>query len=214
MSVELLIVGTGGQARETAQLARQIDPSKERWSRISYVCEAAEHRWQALPYGAIRYTDAELQHLPEAVDVAIGIGHPSVRRRIAQQLAACAQLRFPNLIHPSVEIDTSVVALGRGNLICKGVVVTCDIVIGDFNLLNWNVTVGHDARIGSCCVLNPACNVSGHVEIGDTCLIGTGAQLLQQVSVPACTVIGAGAVVRRSIESAGTYVGVPARRVK
>jgi sugar O-acyltransferase (sialic acid O-acetyltransferase NeuD family) len=213
VAVELLVIGTGGQAKETAQLARQIDPGHERWDRISYVSGAAEQRGQRLPYGEVRYTDAEVLALQRAVDVAIGIGDPASRCRIARMLGSHSQLHFPNLIHPRVEIDDSVVSLGRGNLVCKGVVMTCDIAVGDFNLINWNVTIGHDCRIGSCCVVNPAANVSGHVEIGDRCLIGTGAQILQKVSLPALTVIGAGAVLRSSPPYAGTYVGVPARRV-
>ena len=214
MPVELLIVGTGGQARETAQLARQIDPFQERWNRISYVCEDAAHRGQDLPYGTVRYTDSELGHLSEVVDVAIGIGHPSIRRRIAQELVAYAPLQFPNLIHPSVEVDVAVVTLGRGNLICKGVVVTCDIVIGDFNLLNWNVTVGHDARIGSCCVISPGCNISGRVTIGNECLLGTGTQILENLEIVGRTTVGAGALVRSSIHEPGTWVGVPAKRIR
>jgi sugar O-acyltransferase (sialic acid O-acetyltransferase NeuD family) len=214
MPVELLIIGTSGQARETAQLARQIDPARGRWSRISYVCETPEQRGQELPYGDVRYTDSELQHLREEVDVAIGIGRPALRSRIARQLGTYAQLRFPNLVHPSVEIDASVVAMGQGNMICKGVVMTCDVVVGDFNLINWNVTIGHDTRIGSCCVVNPGCNVSGHVTVGDGCLIGTGTQILETVEIVSNTVVGAGSLIRCSIHEAGTWVGVPARRIK
>ena len=152
MPVELLIIGSAGLAKETAQLARQIDSLGERWHRISYVAETTAELGKTMPYGQVRYTDAQLASIDCPADVAIGIGFPRPRRRVAQWLAANTCFRFPNLVHPSVEIDLAHVALGHGNIVCKGVIITCDIVIGDFNVLNWNVTVGHDTKIDSFCV--------------------------------------------------------------
>ena len=214
MAVELLIIGSAGLAKETAQLARQIDPFNDRWNRISYVAEDAGDLGRVMPYGEVRYTDAQLADIDRPVDVAIGIGYPQPRRRIAQWLAANPCFRFPNLVHPSVEIDSKYVALGRGNMVCKGVVLTCEIMIGDFNLLNWNVTVGHDTRIDSFCVVNPGANVSGNVHIEEGCFLGTGCQVLEGLTIEAAAVVGAGAVVTNSLEAPGTYVGVPARKVK
>ncbi len=213
MPVELLIIGTGGQARETAQLARRIDPDGARWERISFVSQYALAR-SDMPFGEIRYTDADLADWSREVDVAIGIGSPLLRQKIAHALQPRRVFRFPNLVHPRVEIDPAVVSLGNGNLIAQGVVMTCDITVGDFNLINWNVTIGHDCVLGSCCVISPAVNVSGNVCIGDACMVGAGAQLLPHVRLPAHSIVGAGAVVLEPIDASGTFVGVPARRVR
>lgn len=212
MAVELLIIGTSGMARETAQLARQIDPHATRWSAISLVAENASELGQRFAYGEVRLTDAQLDERQAPADIAIGIGHPQVRRRVGRRLAARSQFSFPNLVHPSVGIDVSCVSLGRGNIVTKGVVMTCDIRIGDFNLFNWNTTVGHDVSIGSYNVVNPGCNLSGFVVVSDACLIGTGSQVLEHRSIASDIVVGAGAVVTRSLDTPGTYVGVPARR--
>lgn len=214
MAVELLIIGSAGLAKEAAQLARQIDPGGNRWDRISYVAETPIGLGITLPYGEVRYTDSQVTEIDRPVDVAIGIGDPLGRRRVAERLVTNPSFRFPNLMHPSVEIEIDVVSLGRGNMICKGVVLTCDIEIGDFNLLNWNVTVGHDTRIDSFCVLNPGSNVSGNVHLYNGCFIGTGSQILEGLDIAEGTVVGAGAVVLNSIKHAGTYVGVPARLIK
>ena len=209
---ELLIIGTGGLAKEMAQLARQIDPSGQRWDRISYVAENSDSVGQSLPYGTVRYTDQTLLERTESADVVVAVGQPKVRQRLGQQLGSSGLFRFPNLIHPDVQVDPLHVRLGKGNVLTKGVVLTCDIVIGDFNLVNWNATVGHDATLGSYNVLNPGSNVSGHVKIGDSCLIGVGAIILERLQIANGTVIGAGAVVTKSVvRENGTYVGVPAR---
>jgi sugar O-acyltransferase (sialic acid O-acetyltransferase NeuD family) len=167
-----------------------------------------------MPFGTVRYCDDDLPALAQSVDVVIAIGHPSMRRRIAQRLRQCDRFAFPNLVHPGVWVDQNHVRLGQGVMVCEGVVMTCDITIGDFVLLNWNVTVGHDAEVGAYSVVNPGANVSGHVKLGEASFLGTGSQVLERLTVAPNTVVGAGAVVTRSIETAGTWVGVPARRME
>ena len=214
MPIELLIFGTGGMAREAAQLARQVDPASTRWSRISFVAEEESLLGCRFAYGEIRFTDALVQSCTMKADVVIGVGHPHVRREIAQRLSSQPNLSFPNLIHPSVDIDMSCVSIGRGNIVTKGVIMTCDIKIGEFNLFNWNTTVGHDVSIGSYNVINPGCNLSGNVVLEDACLIGTGTQVLENRAIASDVVVGAGSVVINSTEPNGMYVGNPARRIK
>lgn len=214
MPVELLIVGSAGLAKEAAHLARQIDPGRNRWDRISYVAESASSLGSVLPYGEVRYTDAQLDEIDRSVDVALGIGNPMVRRLVADRLLANPNFRFPNLVHPGVDFTPDVVSLGYGNMICKGVALTCNIEIGNFNLLNLNVTVGHDTRIDSFCVVNPGTNLSGNVHLCDGCLLGTGSQVLEGLDIAESAVVGAGAVVVASIKVSGIYVGIPARLLK
>lgn len=211
---ELLIVGTGGLAKECAQLARRIDPHAERWDSIHYVAQSIALVGTTLPYGAVRYVDDDVDSRLAECDVVVAVGHPRPRRHLARRFAANPVLAFPNLIHPGVELDSRYVSIGRGNIIAKGAVLTCDIAIGEFNLVNWNVTIGHDAKVGSFNVLNPSSNLSGDTELGDACLLGTGCQVLERLKVASDVIIGAGAVVTRSILApGGTHVGVPARLV-
>jgi sugar O-acyltransferase (sialic acid O-acetyltransferase NeuD family) len=209
---ELLIVGTGGLAKEAAQLARQLDPTAQRWHLVRYVAESAEAIGREMPFGTVCCTDEQLLARTQLADVVIAIGHPAARRKVAQRMMRNAALSFPNLVHPSVEIDGDLVRIGKGNMLTKGAVLTCDIELGDFNLVGWNVTIGHDARIGSFNVLNPGCNLSGNTRIGDACLLGTGCQILERLHVASAVRIGAGAVLTRSADIEGaTYLGIPAR---
>lgn len=213
MARDLLIVGSAGLARETAQLARVIDPRSQRWERIRYVAESAQEVGRQLLHGSVDFSDADLPGLTARCDLVIGIGHPEARRAVAQRLSAHEAFDFPNLVHPRVELDPAAVQIGHGNVLTQGVVITCGIRIGNFNLFNWNVTVGHDACIGSFNVVNPGSNISGHVVIGDACLLGTGSQVLEGRHIGSAVRIGAGAVVTRDIADDGsTWVGIPARR--
>jgi hypothetical protein len=146
VSTELLVIGCSGLAKEAAQLARDIDPDGRRWHRIAYVSEQRQDPPPRLPFGELRYCDADLPTLGQTADVVIGIGLPAVRRKVATRLAALPHLSFPNLVHPSAAVDPAVVSLGRGNAVCRNVVFTCDITVGDFNWFNIGVIVGHDGR--------------------------------------------------------------------
>ena len=211
MTNKLLIIGTSGQAKECAQLARQIDPECNRWSTIVYVTNDKNLLGVDLPFGRIAVLDAELQHSSTEVDVVVGIGHPETKREICRRILFNPFLSFPNLIHPCASVDHNFVMMGFGNIMTKGVVMTCDIRIGNFNLFNLNSTIGHDTEIGHYNVFNPGCSVSGGVKIGDTCLIGTGARIIEKLQIKSNIIIGAGAVVTKSIDDPGTYVGMPAK---
>ena len=56
--------------------------------------------------------------------------------------------------------------------------------------------------------------LAGEVEVGDCTYLGTGAVVLPGIRIAADVIVGAGAVVTENIDEAGTYVGVPARRLK
>ena len=208
---DLVIIGTGGLAKEMGQLARQIDPNATRWRQIHYCADKVETKGAKLPYGVVSFTDEEIVECKEEVDVVLGTGYPWLRERLVGQLKSNSRLRFPNLIHPSIWLDVEMVQMGEGNVITQGCVFTCDIRIGNFNMINWNSTVGHDAQIGSFNVINPAVSISGHVRVGNSCLIGTGARVIEKLTIADNIIVGAGAVVTRAIAEPGVYFGVPAK---
>ena len=192
-------------------MAARINEVEDRWDELGLVGPDPATVPSGVPYLG---TDAELLDASGASDIAVGIGIPALRARVvALYLAGAERFHFPNLVHPRavVEPKKDRVVLGRGNVICAGAILTCDIRIGDFNHFNYNSTVGHGATIGTGTVINPGANISGGVRIGDHVLVGTGAQILQNVVVGDHAVVGAGAVVRNPVAGGETVVGVPAR---
>src|SRR5690348_8633494 len=124
MAERLLIVGTGGYAKEVAQIARRIDPCRKVWKSISYVATSRADIGQPRPYGTIDYSDADVLSGAGTADVIIAIGDSKARCRIASRYTEMP-FSFPNLIDPSVQIDHDVVCLGKGNVFHQGVVLTC-----------------------------------------------------------------------------------------
>ena len=212
MRRNLIILGAGGLARETALVAEHVNAREHRWNFLGFIGGSAAERGRDLRFGPVLGDDAWLLAQDLEADLAIGVGYPLVRAKIlAAYLAQGARFSFPNLVHPDASLGLRGIELGRGNVVAAHATLTCDIRIGDFNLFNINSTVGHDASFGSFNVVNPGANLSGGVRFGDRVLSGTGSQVLENVDVGSDAVIGAGAVVTADVAPGTTVVGVPAR---
>jgi sugar O-acyltransferase (sialic acid O-acetyltransferase NeuD family) len=105
------------------------------------------------------------------------------------------------------EIDT-------GNIFLDYSLVEIDAKIGKGNLINCYAGIFHDAQIGDFNEIMPGAKILGGAKIGNECRIGTNATILPQIEICSNVVIGAGAVVVKNITEPGTYVGVPATKVR
>ena len=206
---DIVIFGSGGMAREVAFLIEQINDASPQWNILGFVETDRERVGQQVSKYRVYCTEEEL--LDKSLSAAVGIGTPAVNHKITSRFAQHANIRFPNLIHPSVIRDEPRVALGRGNVVCAGNIFTTDITIGSFNIFNFSGIYAHDVRLGDCCVFNSGVKLSGGVEIGSRCLVGAGATILQYLKVGDEVTVGAGSVVTKDVAAGTTVVGVPAK---
>ena len=205
------IFGTSGFAREVDDIACALE------LRTVFIArDAAERDAWSRPAEVI--LEAEIVS-GCGMQFAIGIGDPSLRRKVA--LRHGAALNFINLIHPSASFGRGQRALlekRRGVTVCAGVRFMNSIQVGDFTVFSLNATIGHDCIVDDFVTIAPGVNVSGHVHIGSACWLGTGAAINQGTAqgkrlIGAGTVIGSGAVVVRDCAPGAVYVGVPAKRI-
>ncbi len=147
----------------------------------------------------------------------IAVGSPIIKEKIVNKIKAyVSNSCFPNIIHPDVTYDKrpNKLTFGEGNIICSNSVLTTDIVLGNFIHLNLDCTVGHDSRLGDYSTISPGVHISGNTSLGNKVFIGTGANILEKLDICSDTVIGAGSTVVKSITEPGTYVGIPAKKIK
>ena len=144
------------------------------------------------------------------INVVLPFGSPELKSRTYNKISKCYNLVFPNIIHPSVIYDRNTFYMGKGNIICPGVVAACNLTIGDFNLINRCVTIGHDVLLGDFNTVNPTSTISGNVCIGNHCLLGANSTILQDLKILDETAVGAGAVVTKEFPSQSVVMGVPA----
>lgn len=149
---------------------------------------------------------------PCAWQTVIAIGDPKTRERIAELIPAGCEIGY--IHHPSKQILCGAIRTGGGEIICAGAVITDNVRLGRHVIINLNVTIGHDCTIGDFVTIAPGANISGNVTIGNRCNIGTNAAIREKVTICDDVAIGMGSVILHDITEAGTYVGVPAKRVK
>lgn len=203
---KLVIVGNGGFAREVEWLVERINAISPTWELLGFIDEDLDNP-------KVIGNDDYVAAYQEELYVAIGIGTSATRKKIYTNYKNNPNIRFVNLIDPSV-LHSDRVCFGEGNIICAGTIITVDIRIGNCNIINLDCTVGHDAVLEDFVTVNPSVNISGNVRLGLGTNIGTGTQIIQGISIGANSVVGAGAVVNRDLPANCTAVGIPAKVIK
>lgn len=200
---KLVIAGYGGFAKEVEWLVERINSINPTWDFLGFVDKTSDA-------DNVVGDDEFICGCNSELNVAIAIGTSGIRRKLFELYKNNPNIKFPNLIDPSV-IQSGRVSFGEGNIICAGTIFTVDIIIGDCNIINLDCTIGHDAVIRSFVTINPSVNISGNTLIESGVNVGTGTQIIQGHKVEQDSIIGAGAVVNKDIPSYCTAVGVPAR---
>ena len=118
-----------------------------------------------------------------------------------------------NLFHKTSYCEQNI-KLGMSNQIFANVYINSYVNIGDNNIINTSAIIEHEVQIGDHNHISIGAKLCGRVKIGNGCMIGSGAIIIDKVSLCDDVIIGAGAIVVKNITESGTYVGIPARRIK
>ena len=145
-------------------------------------------------------------------DFFVGIGNAKIREKIQREIEA-AGCNVVTLIHPSAVVAYDA-HIGRGTVVMANAVINPSAVIGDGCIINTCASVDHDNTIGDFSHISVGAHTAGTVTMGERCWLGIGAVVSNNLSICSDCMIGAGAVVVKDIVESGTYVGVPAKKVK
>lgn len=145
-------------------------------------------------------------------DYIVGIGNAKVRKMIQERIIEAGR-NIATIIHPSAIIGENV-SIGVGTVIMAGAVVNPGVSIGNGCIINTCASVDHDCILQDYVHISVGVHLAGTVLVGEQTWIGIGAVVSNNIEITGGCTIGAGAVVVDKIEESGTYVGVPARKMK
>lgn len=199
--MKLTVIGASGHGKVIADIARLNG-----YDDIEFLDDNAELD-SCGKYPVVGKTElaSEIEN-----DVFVGIGNAVIRKRFMETLEGRAVV---SLIHPDAVISEDV-EIGIGTVVMAGAVINPGAVIGKGCIINTCSSVDHDCIIGDNVHVSVGAHLCGTVEVGSETWIGAGATISNNITICSGCMIGAGTVVIKDINESGTYVGVPARRVK
>ncbi|GAA2709433.1 acetyltransferase [Actinoplanes palleronii] len=202
---ELVIVGAGGFARETASAAVAAG-----WQVRGFVDDdPALHGTVRSGWPILGPVDSVLEM---TTPVVVCVGNPTnytTRRRIVERLGLPEQ-RYATVVHPSAVVGARCV-VGRGSVLLAGTVLTADVTVGAHVAVMPQVVLTHDDLIGDYATITSGVRVGGSVVLETGAYVGAGALIREGVTVGAWSQIGMGSVVLRDVPPDEVWVGSPAR---
>lgn len=192
--MELSVFGYGGHARE---VAAQIN------KKVTFFVDDLYAFGDVKPISSFD---------PKKYEIMVAVADPVEREKIVNRLPI--DVKFFTFIHPTAQIMSNDVEIGYGSFIGAYSLITTNIKIGRHAILNRSNHIGHDSIVGDYFSAMPGSIVSGNVKIGNNCYIGTNSTIIEKKNICDNVIIGAGGVVVKDINESGTYVGVPANKIK
>jgi sugar O-acyltransferase (sialic acid O-acetyltransferase NeuD family) len=203
--VDLCIVGCGGHARSVADVA--LDSGM---ATLIFVDPRARDGEEILGYTVA----TPAQFLASGVRARhhiIALGD-NAKREVEYGSFGNSEVGLVSVIARDARIGRGVL-IGEGVFVGFGAHLGPSARIGDDVIVNTRAVIEHEVSVGSHTHVAVCAVLLGRSRIGQRGTVGAGAIVLDGVDICDDVTIGAGAVVTRNIEVAGTYAGVPARRL-
>jgi sugar O-acyltransferase (sialic acid O-acetyltransferase NeuD family) len=210
---DLVIVGSGGFARETAQAVQALnDGGGAGWRLLGYIDDDPARHGQRVDGLPVLGGREQVAQLP-AASFVVCTGRPGnyvSRLRIVEELGLPPG-RYATVIHPSAAVSASS-SVGPGSVLLAHVTLTAAVRVGAHVAVMPNVTLTHDDVIGDFATIASGVNVGGGAHIRTAAYLGAGALIGEGATVGAFSLVGMGAIVRHDVPPCEVWIGAPARR--
>lgn len=203
---KLLIIGAGGHGKVAADIAEKMN----RWSEICFLDD--NQIYKEIIGKKVIDEVKNFKKYADDFDMFVAIGNNALRKKIHSDISEFDS-NIVSLIHPSA-IISNYATIKKGVLISPGACINSDTIIGEGSIINTLSSVDHDSIIESFVHLSPGAKLGGNVRIGSGTWIGMNTSVINGINITSNCIIGAGSTVVKDISKVGTYVGLPARRLR
>lgn len=199
------IIGASGHGRVVADIA-----TRKGYDDIFFFDDDNQKK-KCGDYSIVGKCNEVLKYIGKC-ELFVAIGNVSVRKNILDSLIN-QSVEIATLVHPDAVIGSGVL-IGIGSVVMAGAVLNPECRVGRGCIVNTCASVDHDCYIGDYVHISVGAHVAGTVMIGNDTWIGAGAIVNNNLHITDSCMIGSGAVVVKNIVDKGTYVGVPARKLR
>jgi sugar O-acyltransferase (sialic acid O-acetyltransferase NeuD family) len=225
---DLVIVGAGGFARETAAAVHAVNQDRPTWRLLGFLDDdpaLAGSTRAGLPIlggtGALTGTPTAGVRTagvpaggPDLADAAVlvCVGNPrdyAARRRVVRRLGLPAD-RYATVVHPAAQVGTGS-AVGPGSVLLAGTVLTADVTVGAHVAVMPHAVLTHDDRVEDYATIASGVRLGGAAVLREGAYVGAGALLREGVTVGSWSLVGMGSVVLRDVPPGQVWAGNPAR---
>lgn len=106
------------------------------------------------------------------------------------------------------------IKIGAGSFIQSFCFIGNNVSIDNCCKINVRSNIHHDCKIGSFTDIAPSVTILGNVRIGKECYIGSGTIVREKINIKNKIMTGINSAVVKNIDSEGTYVGIPVKKIK
>lgn len=206
----IVLLGTGGFARETAAVIESINAVEPKWHLVGFL-DDNENVQGSLVAGYPVLGPLEWSRQHEDVMVVACMGNPhnyGSRKAVVDRLNLPLE-RYATLLHPTACVGGDS-RIGAGTVVLAGTVLTVDVQVGNHVSVMPHVLLTHDNHIADFVTLTGGVRLAGVVSVQEGAYLGSGALIDSGVTIGAWSQIGAGSLVRRSVPAGEVWWGSPA----
>jgi len=210
---QLLLIGAGGFARETAEAVRAVNATENTWDLLGFLDD--DPALLGVRVGDVPVVgpiDAVHEH-PDAM-VVLCTGRPDnyVSRRLIAHRIDLPDHRYATIVHPDVSMG-STASVGVGSVLLAQVVLTADVRVGRHVAVMPQTVLTHDVLVQDWATLASGVRLGGGVTISEGAYLGSAVSVREGCTIGAWSMIGMGSVVTRDVPPERLWFGAPARDI-
>jgi sugar O-acyltransferase (sialic acid O-acetyltransferase NeuD family) len=207
----LLLVGSGGLAREVLCLVHAVNEASPRWRVVGVLDDDPGRHGTTVSGTPVLGAPETVYDHPDAA-VALCTASPrdrSSRYRLYHRLGL-ARDRYATLVHPATALARST-AVEPGAVVLAGVVTTADVLIGPHSVVMPACVLTHDTVVDGFATLASGVRLGGGVRVGTGAYVAAAAAVREHRRVGEWSLVGMGSLVLHDVPAFETWWGTPAR---